>query len=243
MSLNTTPQTQTAEDYARIFDLERQQSYPSVDAWEEGMGFAVARDRLEAAGRVLSCPIKAASPNWQHGRVIYATWRNYLFDGSDSATVLDVGSAKGFSALCARWALDDSLYGGTVDSVDVMPPSARVRRNTPAEVGSLKTLHEILEPWPEAKRITFHESTGAGWLQKHPSRVHLAFVDGKHSYEAVKVEARMLADRQRPGDMVIFDDTQMIGVGKAVKEAGKYYNLSYLALGSVNRCYAIGVRK
>lgn len=243
MSLNYAPQTFAAEDYARIFAQEREQAYPSVDAWEQGMGFALSRERLEDAARVLSCPIKAAAPSWQHGRVIYATYRNYLRHRDEPVTVLDIGTAKGFSALCARWAVDDSGRDGTVDSVDVMPPTARVRRNTPAEVDGLKTLAEILAPWPDAQRITFHELTGAGWLQKHQGRVHLAFVDGKHSHEAVSMEAKMLAARQQPGDVAIFDDTQMPPVGKAVQQAGKWYDLTYLPLHSVNRIYAIGVRR
>ena len=253
VSLKYAPQTYTREDFDRIFEIERRNDYPTVDAWEEGCGFKVERERLEAAARVLSCPIKAAAPNWQHGRVIYATWRNYL-DARIVAragevtlaypvTALDVGTAKGFSSLCARWAIDDSCVQGTVDSVDVMSPKARVRRNTVAEVDELKTLWEILEPFEAAERIAYHECTGIQWLRRTSGRVHLAFVDGKHSYEAVREEAKLLAKRQEPGDLVIFDDTQMPPVDKAVQESAKYYDLSYLPLGSVNRRYAIGVRK
>lgn len=243
MSLDTRPQTFTPEDYARIFELERRQFYPAVDAFEQRMGYALDREKLESAGRVLSCPIKAAAPSWQQGRVIYAAWRHYLAQGDGPVTALDIGTAKGFSALCALWAVRDSQRGGEVHSVDVMPPTARVRRNTPAECDSLKTLAEILAPWPEAQTIRFHELTGAGWLQKHKGRVNLAFVDGKHSHEAVSVEAQMLAARQESGDLVIFDDVQMPPVGKAVRESGRYYDVEILALGSVNRAYGIGVRK
>ncbi len=246
MSLNYAPQTQTADDYQRIFELERQQDYPSVYAWECGMGFAIDKERLENAARVLSCPIKAAAPSWQHGRVIYATWRNYLAQRPerDLVRIVDIGTAKGFSALMANYALLDSPHDAIVMSADVMPPTARVRRNTVAEVDELKTLYEILEPFPEAMGIQFVEKTGIGLLESLSGRIHLAFVDGKHSYEAVSVEAKLLAARQQPGDLVIFDDVQMPPVGKAVeKVAGKYYDLSRLELGSVNRAYAIGVRK
>lgn len=248
MSLDTRPQTYTAEDYARIFELERQQEYPAVDAFEQRMGFAIDRGRLEAAARVLSCPIKAAAPNWQHGRVIYAAWRQALHHGSGEVVAADIGTAKGFSALCALWAITDAgREAGYVYSTDVVPPDARVRRNTIAEVGGLRTLSEILDPWPEALAvIDFRCATGVEMLKDMAclnDRVHLAFVDGKHSHEAVSVEARMLADRQEPGDRVIFDDVQMPPVGKAVKHAERWYDIEYLALGSVNRCYGIGVRK
>lgn len=248
--LNYAPQQTPANEYDRIFELERVNGYPSVDEFEGRMGFALERARLESAARVLSCPFKAAAPNWQHGRVIYAAYRNYLAQGKNRQVhMVDIGTAKGFSALCALWAGLDAheagqVYGLSVTSTDVLPPSARVRRNTIAEVESLRTLDEILEPFPEATRIGFMEWTGARLLSAIYDRINLAFVDGKHNYEAVSEEARMLAERQQPGDLVIFDDCQMLPVGKAVKKvAATCYDLTYLELGSVNRTYAIGVRK
>lgn len=243
MAIDYRPQTVPASEYERIFELERQHNYPSVDGWEKGIGFALDRAKLEEAGRVLSCPFKAAPPNWQQGRVIYATYRHYLQHVTDPVNVVDIGTAKGFSALCALWALRDAGATGTVTSVDVMPPEARIRRSTIAEVDHLCTLREILEPWPESQHIDFCESTGIDWLTPRPERVHLAFVDGKHTYDVVRVEAKLLAKRQQSGDITIFDDTQMAPVGKAVKEAAKYFDLRYIHLGSVNRQYAIGVRK
>lgn len=245
MAIIYEPQPIPASAFQAAFDLERDKSYPAVDAYVERLGYPLERERYEAAARVLSCPVKASPPNWQHGRVIYATWRAHLEACPErlAVTALDIGTAKGYSALCALWAILDSGHEANVHSVDLLPPRDRVRRGTIVETDGLLTLAEILAPWPEAQRITFHERTGAGWLAKHPGRVHLAFVDGKHSYEAVSTEAGMLAERQKPGDVVMFDDCQMPGVGKAVKQAGKWYDLSYLELGTVNRMYAIGVRK
>lgn len=243
MSLNATPSTVTTEDYARIFALERAVSYPMVDAYEARMGYAIYRERLEGAARVLSCPLKAAAPNWQHGRVIYATFRRYAEQNAQSGDVwaLDIGTAKGFSALCAYWAISDTGRRPFVSSVDVMPPSARVRRNTPAEVDGLRTLEEIQEPWPETKRIAFCESTGIEWLKRWSGRVHLAFIDGKHDGEVVAKEGKMLADRQQAGDVVIFDDIQVPSVGKAVAALGPY-EVEYLQV-LPGRQYGIGVRR
>lgn len=246
MSLNYAPQTLTAEDYERAFGHERRQEYPVIDAFEQRMGFAIDRERLEAAARVLSCPIKAAAPNWQHGRVLYAVTRRYLADRPTLlvARTLDIGSAKGFSALCVRWAIEDEDEDMKAESVsvDVMPPDARVRRNTVAEVDGLKTLHEILAPFPAAQRITFLESTGIYWLNSGHQRIHIAFVDGKHTGAVVKVEGQLLAARQEAGDVVVFDDVHIPDVGAAVDSLSKLYDLERIQV-LPKRAYAIARRK
>lgn len=247
MSLDYRPQTTSAALYAEIFDLERSQTYPAVDAFEHRKGYAIDRVRLEAAARVLSCPFKAAAPNWQHGRVIYAAIAKAVGDAVWTPGMwvhVDIGTAKGFSALCARWAIDQFGVPAAVHSVDVLPQRERVRRNTCAEVDGLKTLAEVLAPWPEAVgMIAFHESTGIDFLRRSGERIHSAFVDGKHSAEAVGAEWRELAKRQEHGDIAIFDDVQMEPVSRGLKGADAVYTFERLSLGTVNRTYAIGVRK
>lgn len=234
MSATLTP---SVEAYAVAFERERLQQYPMVDAFERRNGYAIDSGRILSAARVLACPLKANAPNWQHGRVLYAAARNGI-PCVDRVNMIDVGTAKGFSALCLRWALDDAGVNGTVTSLDVIDPESRERRNTVAEVDGLKTLAEILAPWPEAKRINFVKATGQKWLQEHTERVHVAFIDGKHSYQAVSWEAALLAERQQSGDLVMFDDAQIDGVAKALKEL-RSYELEYLQA-LPNRKYAIG---
>jgi prepilin-type processing-associated H-X9-DG protein len=243
MSLNYTPSVVTAETYARIFAEEQARSYPMVDALEARLGYAMPRERLEDLARVLSCPYKAVPPCWQHGRVLYAVTRDYLTgSGEDAVSVLDVGTAKGFSAISLLTALMDSNIAGWVTSVDVLPPTARVRRNTVAEVDGLKTLAETLAPWPEASGIHFVESTGVEWLSKHPERVNVAFVDGKHTGVVVRQEGLLLSDRQQSGDVVVFDDVHIPDVGAAVDSLKRSYDLERLQV-LPKRAYAIARRK
>lgn len=244
MSLNYAPSEVSTETYQRIFEDERRREYPMVDAYEARMRFAVDRARLEGAARVLSCPYKAADPCWQHGRVLYATARRYFEDHQCDGPfrALDIGTAKGFSALCVRWALEDTCVPGDSFSVDVMSPNARVRRNTVTEVTGLKTLYETLEPWPAAQRIQFVEATGIHWLEAHPERIHFAFVDGKHAGKVVKQEGLLLADRQQPCDMVIFDDVHIPDVGAAVQSLSHHYAIATLQV-LPKRAYAIARRR
>ena len=236
--------TASVADYARIFETERQQSYPTVDAFEQAMDYAIDRLKIETAARILACPLKVNPPNWQHGRVLYAAARKYFatLPVETWIATLDVGTAKGFSALCVQWALNDSGRRGQVVSVDVLNPRGVESRNTVAELDGPVTLAQILEPWPEADAIDFHHCTGVDYLRRHVGRIHFAFIDGKHSGEVVSQEAGWLAKRQEPGDVAIFDDAHMPDVRAAIEQARVNYELSYL-VAKPGREYAIGRRR
>lgn len=243
--MTTLTKTLTVADYDRVFEAERAREYPVVDAFEARMGFAVDRQRLEQAARVLACPVKNNPPNWQHGRVLYAAARKRIAGMSPGGlTILDIGTAKGFSALCLQWAVNDeagALVGGAVTSTDVIDPDARVRRNTVAEVDGLLTLRETLASWPEAQGIRFLHGTGIDALEQM-GNIEVAFVDGKHTGAVVAQECRLLAEHQEPGAVAIFDDVHLEDVGRAVKGLSAIYALETLAL-LPNRAYAVGVRR
>ena len=232
----------SAAEYAQAFAREVEREYPLVDAFEARVGYAVDRSRLLAAARVLACPVKANPPNWQHGRIIYAAFRRHLeqFQGG-KVLILDIGTAKGFSALCAEWARVDALVAGRVVSVDVIDPRSRSPRNTIAEVDAPRTLVEVLAPWPEADGIRFIQSTGVEWLEAYRGRIEAAFVDGKHTAETVWKEGILLAERQDRGDVVIFDDIQIPGIRSAVASLSSY-TVEWLTI-LPNRAYAIARRK
>lgn len=243
MAIVFTPNGHTRDRYTEAFAQARVLHYPALDALEARLGHAIDREWVDEAGRVLCCPIKSAPPHWQHGRLIYAVVRDYLATTPiTAAAALDIGTAKGFSALCSRKAFLDAGVPCRLTSVDVMPPSARCYRNSVAEVeGGLKTLAEILAPWPEAADITFLESTGIEWLKRRADRVHVAFVDGKHTGEAVRQEGKLLSKLQQPGDLAIFDDCQMPPVSQAVVSLDEWYRLAYVK--ATPREYAIGRRR
>lgn len=236
-----TTATLTARDYQSAYRKEADRVYSQVDAFEARMGFALETDRLRQAAKVLACPVKVNPPNWQHGRVLYAAARRYLDGRTGKVMLLDIGTAKGFSALCLQWAMSDAKVQGNVVSVDVLDPIERVRRNTVVELDGLKTLTEILGPWPEASHITFLCSTGIDYLRKYAGRIEVAFVDGKHRAEVVWKEALMLADRQVSGDLVIFDDVHIPDVRSAVSSLSMY-QVEWMSI-LPNRAYAIGRRK
>jgi predicted O-methyltransferase YrrM len=211
--------------YESAFHTERMHLYPAIGAFEDKCGYAIGRERLETAARTLACPVKAHPPNWQHGRVLYAVARQRLAASphtlSDPALLVDIGTAKGFSALCLQWALLDSGSVGAVISADVVDPDARVRRNSVAELDGLLTVREFVKPWPEAEGIVFTHTASKLWLGTF-GRVPVAFVDGKHTYQAVKADAKRVAAVQQIGDVMVFDDLHIPGIAAAVAELKGY---------------------
>jgi prepilin-type processing-associated H-X9-DG protein len=231
----------TVKDYTDAFEKERAQQYPVIDAFEKRMGYSLDRARLESAARTLACPLKVHPPNWQHGRVLYAAARRYLSYSTGQFTLLDIGTAKGFSALCLKWAVNDAGVDGHVVTVDVIDPFARIYRNSVADLDGLKTLAELLRPWPESGVIEAVKTGGVQWLKTHPGRVHFAFVDGKHTGSVVAQEGQLLADRQEPGDVVIFDDVHLPDILEAVHGLDAYFFVDILQVLPA-RAYAMGVR-
>lgn len=217
------PMETPAEKYQRVFEEERARTYPLIDAFEKAAGVAMPRERLEALARVLACPVKARPPNWQHGRIIYALARGRLAELNGApATFLDIGTAKGFSALCFLYALADAKSAGRVHSFDVIDPEARIVRNSVAELDGLKTLGEFIVPFlpphaaPDSGLKCWH-APGIYFRQKlGDARIHGAFLDGKHKVTDVRLEAEAVADCQAVGDFILFDDLQLLPVADGV---------------------------
>ncbi len=237
----------TREAYEAAFQSARLLEYPEVDAFEQRMGYAIDRHRLENAARVLACPLKTNPPHWQHGRVVYAATRKYLatadiVEACGAVTLLDIGTAKGFSALCLKWSLLDASHEGDVESVDVIHPGAQQIRNSVLEVESgPQSLMFYLRSWPEADTIWFRQMTGIDRLQEDTKRIHVAFVDGKHDGHVVRQEGKLLAARQQCGDLAIFDDCQIPAVCQAVVTLQEFYKVDYITAGP--REYAVGWRR
>jgi predicted O-methyltransferase YrrM len=233
----------TADDYRTAFVLESRSAYPCVDAFEQASGYALDREKLEAAARVLACPVKKNPPCWAHGRILYAATRIRLHGMVVPENMLEIGTAKGFGALCMLWAMIDSRRQfGHIVSVDVIDPDDRIKRNTVAELDGLKTLRETLESWPESKTINFQQSTGVDYLNAHPERIHVAFIDGKHSGPVVSQEGWLISHRQESGDIALFDDVHLTPVDRAVNELRSVYDFQRFDL-LPQRALMLGVRK
>lgn len=220
----------TRSRYEEIFSAECEKEYESIDYLEGMYGYAIDRAWLEGTAFVLNCPVKVSAPNWQHGRVIYAVLRKLLDEKPDTSAndvLLDIGTAKGFSACVMAKALHDAGRTDiTIESVDVVDPAAKVRRNTVAELDGFKSVHEVMSPFlPSGVALKLYGCGSFAVLEKlrrESKRVLFAFVDGKHSYAVVNREARLLSGLQRENDIAIFDDCQLPEVNRAVATLSTY---------------------
>ena len=229
-------------EYEKAFALARAIEYPELDRFEKLAGFAVDRERLEAAARVLQCPIKASLPNWQHGRVLYALARQYISWAPAPTVFLDIGTAKGFSACVLSWAIADAgVCDHRIVSIDIVEPDAFVARNS---IDDIRTVQQFVEPFaaPDV-RISFTGGGSASWLRNAPADAHVgfAFVDGKHTFQAVALEAIGIDKRQRKGDVIVFDDTQLPDVHRATMQL-RQYRRDYLYLSVGRRSYCVAIK-
>lgn len=243
---STLPHPERAH-YEAAFQRARAIEYPELDRFEQLAGYKVDRDRLEAAARVLQCPIKANAPNWQHGRVLYTLARQYIHWSKAPTTFLDIGTAKGFSACVLSWAIADAeVCDHRVVSVDIVEPEAFVARNSIAECDKLMTVPQFVAPFVAPMvDVKFYGNGSAQWLNTAPADVHVgfAFVDGKHTFQAVTLEAICIEKRQREGDVMVFDDAQIPDVHKATMQLRRYRRDSlFLSSARVKRGYCVAVK-
>jgi hypothetical protein len=229
----------TREMYDAAFERERRNEYPVIDALEARLGFAVDRDRLEAAARVLACPVKKNPPNWQHGRVIYALGRSYLAAGGRNSLWLDIGTAKGFSACAMSWAFEDAGVGGAIYSTDIIDPLSTEPRNS---VEDGKIITEFVRPYRSPTvSMNFCKPEAFEDFVRFVDRIGFAFIDGSHTYEGAKADIATVAPRQQPGDIMLFDDVHIEAVRRAVEETFGYVFEIITVL--PNRKYCIAVKQ
>lgn len=232
----------TKIQYDEAFNRETRNRYKVIDTYEDRTGFKVEVDRLRNAARVLACPVKVNPPNWQHGRVIYSTAMRYMMYQRTPVIFLDIGTAKGFSACVMTWAIAQSQVNHEVVSIDVMDPLSRVERNSVAELDGLKNIAEFIGPFIDPTvKTSFFGGGSMSWLAGNKDHIGFAFVDGKHTYEAVMAESAEIAKHQHLGDIIIFDDLQIEPVHRAVSKL-KGYDVLKMDTGA-GRKYAIGFKR
>lgn len=262
MSAESWSREEKRAKYLEAFKAEAARTYPAIDQLIAMFG-GYELPSLATMARDLACPLKEHAPNWQHGRVLYAMARNYLARARVAAReneggewpiapflFLDIGTAKGFSALCLFWALSETGAAGEVHSFDVVDPAERVARNSIAELDGLRTVEEFIAPHLPA------ETRGALYCHKHPGmlfdekvpegRINIAFVDGKHKRTDVLAEAMKIGGRQAMTDFILFDDWQVPGVKEGISafmqtSVGQAYRYTEIPVNAV-RAYRMAER-
>ena len=150
----------------------------------------------------------------EHGRLLYSLVRR--LKQQPSGVIVDVGTARGFSAMAmARASLDGEL-GHRVYSLDVIGHDEPInwhsrRKHDPAEplAGQIVSRAEV---WTrqyseEADCIETLRARSRDVLQNWTfGPVVLAFIDGEHTYKAVRDDLVCLDRLMTPDAVIVLDD-------------------------------------
>lgn len=195
---------------------------------------------------------KAGEQSYFHGRVLYSTLSSYierLSSPDQHLFILETGTARGFSAVCMSKALDDRCQNASILSLDIIPPNKAIYWNCLTDhTRSRLTRSQLLSDYPTClnRLITIQGYTSYQLDRLNLERIHFGFLDASHTYADVMHEYRFIAERQLPGDIIIFDDvnpTAFPGVYKAVLkiESSMQYHIQFVDL-TPTRSMAIGTK-
>ena len=178
----------------------------------------------------------------EHGQLLYG----YIVacrNPGGGVVALDIGTARGFSAMTmARGMLDASLDGHvyTVDVIDHVDPHAWHAPKHSSDdplAGAPESRAAIWQrEFPEeATRITAITGRSTDLLRDWPhGRIDVAFVDGSHSYNDVKAELDMLDDIMAVDGVIVLDDVHFgVVIGRVRSRAVSV--LAWLALSALRK--------
>lgn len=213
--------------YIALAEIAQAKSYPVIDDYENETGYSIQQDWYHDLALHTQVVIKRSELCYVHGRVLYSTLCKYLQNNKEdkqNITILETGTARGFSSVCMAKALRDSGNHGKIITFDILPHETPIYWNCIDDIDGKKTRSELLRPWKELvdEYIVFHQGDSKIELHKvRAGRIHFAFLDGAHTYEDVWFEFNQLKGRQKVGDIIVFDDygeTVYPGLTRAVDD-------------------------
>ena len=213
------------ETYLSIWEEAKARQYPAVDEWETRYGYAIDVHWLHALALHTQVVVKESKICYPHGRLLYTIVRDYVTrQQTKPLNILETGTARGFSSLCMAKALEDADAEATILTFDVLPHTIPLYWNCIDDVEKPKTRQELLQDYQsliDRYIVFFHGDTRTSLPKVYIPRVHIAFLDGAHTYEDVLREFDYVKEKQTSGDVIFFDDyteSKFPGIVKAVDE-------------------------
>lgn len=238
-------------EYFRLWEDARRQSFPTVERYEETCEAAIDAEWLHRLALLTQVTIKRSAPCYQHGRLLYATLVRYARDRQrDNLTILETGTARGFSSLCLARALADAGATGKIVTFDVLPHDVPIYWNCVLDADGPRTRGSLLSDYADllGKYLIFVRGDTRRELTRMVfPRVHFAFFDSVHTYNHLMAEFAAVGPRQRPGDLMFFDDyTPALypGVVKAADEICDQHGYAkHVIVASPTRQYLIAAKE
>ena len=242
------------DQYLDLAKDARARCHPEIDKLENELGFAIDTKWLSDLALHTQVVIKHSEICYQHGRILYSYLSAYLRERrvrneQDRLTILETGTARGFSSLCMAKALADAEQEGLILTFDVLPHYVPMFWNCIDDLDRPKSRSELLGEWEplSQKYIVFIEGDSKLMLSRiQTERVHFAFFDAMHTEEDVWTEFSHVEKKQKRGDRVVFDDysiSKFPGVVGAVDELCEAFSYDVRIIEATeNRSYAVATR-
>jgi hypothetical protein len=147
---------------------------------------------------------------------------NLIREVEGIATVINIGTARGHSAVCAAKGLVDSNRDGEVHTIDVIPSD--IQRswgansdNDPVgndeENWSIRDLVSRLHsPSDDKVQIKFHTGNSSDILSEINVSPDLVFHDGRHTYDTVKTDMKLVRQLSNDKLIQVHDDCHLFNV-------------------------------
>jgi len=240
------------ESYLKLFKKTIKKKYPKIDQFEKDCGFSVDNSWFNELCLVTQTCIKKSDLNFNHGRILYSLLSKYIALRNENKnlnlTILETGTARGFSSICMSKAINDSNSIGKIITLDCIGHNQKIYWNSISDCEGKKDRSELLNKWGnELSNIIFIQ----GWTQNTLStigieRVNFAFLDAQHTKRSVLREFQYISKRQKIGDIIFFDDVTpnlFDGVCEAVDEVENIYPYKIERLNfDKNRGYAVATK-
>lgn len=163
--------------------------------------------------------------NFERGMLLYA-----LISKFRPKTVLEIGTAEGYSTLCMAWAMSDNKINGKIFTVDPKSHNQIIERKIKIDKNDEPTTMSLsreelwekfaLKEWIDKIEVISGYS-GEILKTKHFPKIEFCYIDGSHVYETVKqdffVTLKLVSDKF----LILFDDyvpNDKSGVTKLIDE-------------------------
>ena len=149
----------------------------------------------------------------EHGLLLYKLVRR--LDCERQPVILEVGTARGFSAITMARALIDGNLGGTVFTVDVIDHHSKLSWHVSKQdskdplVNISISRSDVWSRWFEEESgrvVTLHAQAHEVLENWNNGPIEVAFIDGEHTYDAVRRELSQLEHLMSPTGVIVLDD-------------------------------------
>ncbi len=242
------------EKYLELYENTLSLDDKDLKIFEQNLGYFIDLDWLRKLALKTQVVVKKEELNYFHGRVLYTVLSKYIKERKDNniydnLMILETGTGRGYSSICMSKAINDGKVSGQIITIDCLPHEEKIYWNSITDADGKITRKQLLSNWSnELKNILFLQ----GWTKKSLlkigcERINFAFLDAQHTKEDVLFEFNFVANRQKKGDIIIFDDVSpgiFDGVCEAIKEIKNKntYDVKEISF-SPNRGYAIAYKR